>query len=241
MYCLNILVAVSVIASVSAFAPQSNLSLRKVTNPLQESFGFDFAEDPIKNTPAPILGEANYKQWVGEITDNSFLNRQVRIYHLFFCPLQLQLFYPFLFQYNAVGRIRELDLLKLTADYEILSKLEKNGLDLAKIESLLPQAENLGLLSLVANNQQLLINLVAPLLIEPAPLLLPVVAGALEVGPTAFYLASLSLVGVEAFLLTNNVEVPFVGLSAGAVAGLLLVPLAVLTGGLGAFFSSLKK
>jgi len=134
-----------------------------------------------------------------------------------------------------------LDLLTLTADYEILSKLEKNGLDLAKIESLLPQAESLGLLSAVGNNQQLLINLVAPLLIEPAPLLLPLVAGALDAGPIAFYLASVSLLGTEALLVVNNVEVPFVGLSAAPLAGLLLVPLAVVTGGLGLFFSSLKK
>ena len=119
--------------------------------------------------------------------------------------------------------------------------MEKNGLDLAKLESLLPQAESLGLLSAVGNNQQLLINLVAPLLIEPAPLLVPVVAGALEVGPISFYLASLSLLGIEALLIANNVEVPFVGLPAGAVAGLLLVPLAVLTGGIGVFFSGLQK
>jgi hypothetical protein len=77
--CRLSLVVLSVsVVSVVAFAPQSSIGVRKsAPSPLQESFGFDFAEDMVENTPAPILGEANYKQWVGEITDNSFLNRQV--------------------------------------------------------------------------------------------------------------------------------------------------------------------
>eukprot|EP00568_Trieres_chinensis_P006758 CAMPEP_0183296022 /NCGR_PEP_ID=MMETSP0160_2-20130417/3751_1 /TAXON_ID=2839 ORGANISM="Odontella Sinensis, Strain Grunow 1884" /NCGR_SAMPLE_ID=MMETSP0160_2 /ASSEMBLY_ACC=CAM_ASM_000250 /LENGTH=234 /DNA_ID=CAMNT_0025457589 /DNA_START=41 /DNA_END=745 /DNA_ORIENTATION=- len=215
-----------------AFAPSTNYA--KVggapVNPLRtsvadvsvkESFGFDFAEDQAENTPDVILGEARYKQWVGTVVDpeNSFLNRQ----------------------YNVVRRVRELDLIGLTAEYGILSKLEKNGLDLATLESLLPQAEKLGLLSLVANNQQLLINLVAPLLVEPAPLLLPAVAGALEAGPGAFYLAAATLLGLDAALIVNNVEIPFVGLSAGVTLGLLLVPLSVVLGGVGTFLSSTNK
>lgn len=207
--------------SVLGFTPRSTVPVQSVasTTSLQESFGFDFAEDQAENTPSVILGEANYKQWVGENIDNSFLNRQ----------------------YNAVRRIRELDLLGLTAEYGILSKLEKNGLDLATAESLLPTLESLGALSLVANNQQLLINGVAPLLIEPAPLLLPAVAGALDIGPPAFFLAAAAFGGLELQLITSGAEVPFVGLSAGAVAGLLLVPLTVVTGGLGVALGSLKK
>jgi hypothetical protein len=73
---LSLLVLSVSVASVVAFAPQCVMR-RSAPSPLQESFGFDFAEDMVENTPAPILGEANYKQWVGEITDNSFLNRQV--------------------------------------------------------------------------------------------------------------------------------------------------------------------
>ena len=80
-----------------------------------------------------------------------------------------------------------MDLLKTTADAGILSKLEANGLDLVTLEKLLPVIEDTGALSIAGNNQQLLLNLVAPLLVEPAPILLPVVAGALEKGPTAFY------------------------------------------------------
>lgn len=122
-----------------------------------------------------------------------------------------------------------------------MSKLEKNGLDLAKLEELLPLAEQLGLLSLAANNQQLLVNLVAPLLVEGAPFLLPVVAGALEVGPPAFFLAAAVLAGVEFELVTSGVEVPFIGLPAGALLGLLLVPLTGVLAGAGVALGSLKK
>ena len=67
--------------SAAAFAPSSSVvsnSRSAAIDPLYENFGFSFAEDQAENTPDVILGEANYKQWVGEIQDNSFLNRQVR-------------------------------------------------------------------------------------------------------------------------------------------------------------------
>lgn len=202
--------------------PRSNANAIQQTSSsssLQESFGFDFAEDQAENVPTALLGEANYKQWVGENLDNSFLNRQ----------------------YNVVRRVRELDLLALTAEYGILSKLEKQGVDLKTLESLLPLAEELGLLSLVANNQQLLINGVAPLLIEPAPLLLPVVAGALDKGPGAFYGAAGAFAALDFYLFASGAEVPFIGLSAGVLAGLLLVPLTVVSGGLGVALAGAKK
>ena len=96
-------------------------------------------------------------------------------------------------------------------------------------------------MSLVGNNQQLLINLVAPLLIEPAPLLLPAVAGALDIGAPAFFLGAAALAGADAFLIVNDVEVPFVGLPAGVLAGALLIPLSAVLAAIGAFFSSVKK
>ena len=110
-----------------------------------------------------------------------------------------------------------------------------------KVEQLLPLLEEYGLLSLAANNQQLVVNLAAPLLIEAAPILLPVVAAALEVGPTAFFLAGAGLVGLDAALFANNVEIPFVGLSAGFYLGLLLIPLSAVLAGAGVALGSLKK
>ncbi len=134
-----------------------------------------------------------------------------------------------------------MNLLQKTADAGILSKLEKNGVDLETLESLLPTLESLGVLSFVGNNQQLLINGVAPIVIEGAPLLLPLVAGALQVGPNAFYLAAAISAGTEYYLIANDVEVPLVGLPAGAVAGLLLIPLALISGGVGTLLAGAAK
>jgi hypothetical protein len=78
-------------------------------------------------------------------------------------------------------------------------------------------------------------------LIEPAPLLLPVIAGALEKGPGAFYAAAAVLAGLEGYLIVSGAEVPFIGLPASALAGLLLVPLTVVTGGLGVALAGAKK
>eukprot|EP00978_Attheya_sp_CCMP212_P008941 scaffold21101_cov56-Attheya_sp.AAC.1 len=214
----NTLNALLMVTAVGAFAPAAPSFVRQQTA-VQENFGFDFAEDSYENTPDFLLGEANYKQWVSKIEPNSFLNRQ----------------------YNVVRRVRELNLLQLTADYEILSLLEKNGVDLALLEDLLPVAEEFGLLSLVANNQQLLINGLAPLAIEGAPILLPIVAGALDKGPSAFYGAAAACASLELYLVANNVEVPLLGLPAGILIGLLLVPLTVVTGGLGYALTSTNK
>ena len=90
-------------------------------------------------------------------------------------------------QYNIIRRVRELDLLQTTVDSGLLSSLEAQGVDLVTIEKLLPIAEELGLLSVAANNQQLIVNLAAFFLVEGAPFLLPPIAGAVKVGPTAMW------------------------------------------------------
>lgn len=137
--------------------------------------------------------------------------------------------------------MRELGLLEKAAELGILSKLENLGLTLEKAEELLPALEEAGILSLVANNQQLLINGVAPIAIEGAPILLPLVAGALEVGPAAFYLAAASFAGLDYYLFASGAEVPFLGISAGGVAGLLLIPLSVVMAVVGGALGSLKE
>ena len=144
-------------------------------------------------------------------------------------------------QYPVLTRVRELGLLEKTAELGILSKLENLGLTLEKAEELLPSLEEAGILSLVANNQQLLINGVAPIAIEGAPILLPLVAGALEVGPAAFYLAAASFAGLDYYLFASGAEVPFLGISAGGVAGLLLIPLSVVMAVVGGALGSLKE
>jgi hypothetical protein len=144
-------------------------------------------------------------------------------------------------QYNVIARVRELELLQATIDSGILAKLEKNGLTLAKIEQLLPLAEKFGLLGLAANNQQLLANLAIPLVVEGAPFLLPVLSGALETGPSAFYIGAAGFAAVEGALIVGDVEIPFIGLPASAVLGLVLVPLGVASAVAGSALASLKK
>ena len=72
----------SLAASAAAFSPAGTATTRPASAVPKtvafESFGFDFAEDQAENSPPQLLGEARYKQWVGEQNDNSFLNRQVR-------------------------------------------------------------------------------------------------------------------------------------------------------------------
>ena len=144
-------------------------------------------------------------------------------------------------QYPVLQRVRELGLLEQTAELGLLSKLEKNGLTLQKAEQLLPVLEDAGVLSLVANNQQLLINGVAPLAVEGAPLVLPLVAGALDIGPAAFFGGAAAAAGLDAFLFTSGAEVPFIGLSAGAVLGLVLIPLSVVLALVGGAIGGLKN
>lgn len=144
-------------------------------------------------------------------------------------------------QYNAIRRVRELNLLSATAENGVLSKLEAQGLDLAAIEKLLPVLDEAGVLGLAGSNQQLLVNLVAPLLVEGAPFLLPITASAIAAGPGAFYAAAAAFAGLESFFVANDVELPLIGLPAAGVLGLLLVPLTVVSAGLGVALGSLKK
>jgi hypothetical protein len=136
--------------------------------------------------------------------------------------------------------VRELDLLGKTADQGILSKLEAQGLSLEKIEQILPALEKAGALSLVGNNQQLLVNGLAPVVIEGAPILLPLVSAAIGAGPSAFFAAAATSGAIEFYLLANNVEIPLIGLPAGVLFGLLLVPLTLASAGAGIALASLK-
>mmetsp|Transcript_60403 Transcript_60403/g.148210 ORF Transcript_60403/g.148210 Transcript_60403/m.148210 type:complete len:224 (-) Transcript_60403:165-836(-) len=217
-----LLVALSAVGMATAFTPVAQVRQQQVTSSptqLQETFGLGLGEDTYENQPDLLKGEQEYKQYVNRINEENMLNRK----------------------YNVIRRVRELELLQATIDAGVLSKLEANGLDLVKLEELLPLLEQYGLLSLAANNQQLLVNGVAPLLVEGAPILLPVVAGALEVGPAAFFLAAATFAGLDAYLFANSVDIPLLGLPAGPVAGLLLIPLSVALGGVGVFLSGLKK
>jgi hypothetical protein len=219
---LSSLLTVALVAGVEAFSTNSGIvspaTTSRPSTHLNENFGFDFAEDQVENTPQIILGEANYKKWVNGVDPNNMLNRQ----------------------YALFTRVRELGLIEQTAELGVLSKLEKQGLTLEKTEELLPLLEQFGVLSLVGNNQQLLINGLAPVAVEGAPFILPVIAKALDIGPPAFYGAAAAVAGLEGLLFANNVQVPFIGLAAGGVLGLVLIPLTLVLVIVGAALGSLK-
>merc|ERR1712157_363859 len=177
---------------VVAFTPAvSRVQKTWATTQLFEDFGLGLGEPTYENQPDLLKGEQEYKQYVNRINEKNMLNRK----------------------YNVIQRVRELDLLQKTIDAGILTKLEDNGLDLATLESLLPLADKLGLLSLAGNNQQLLVNGVAPLLVEGAPFILPALALALEIGPIALFAGAAALAGTDFFLVSNGIEILFVGLS----------------------------
>ena len=106
-------------------------------------------------------------------------------------------------KYDIIERIRELKLLSLTVDSGLLQALEAKGVTLSQLEKLLPVVDNLGLLPLVAKNKDLLLGL-APLLIEPAPLLLPLVVSVLKTPSTNFLVPGYALLAGSAYELFNQ-------------------------------------
>ncbi len=93
-----------------------------------------------------------------------------------------------------MGRVRDLKLLSQTADSGLLELLEEKGLTLSQAEKLLPLVDSLNLLPLLLRNKNLLLS-VAPLLVEPAPALLPVVVGVLKTPPQNYIIPAALLLG----------------------------------------------
>jgi hypothetical protein len=191
--------------SVDAFLPKP-MAAKLRAAPLYENFGLNIGEDPIENTPRSLLGEENYRNFVAEYDPNALLNGGK--------------------QYNIVERIRELKLLKVTAESGLLEALEKKGLTLSGVEKLLPIIDDFGLLPLISKNKELILS-VAPLLIEPAPALLPLLASVLRTPPSTFLYTGLALVGAGGYEVIDN------ALLLGAPLILLGLPLTVLGAVLG--------
>eukprot|EP00597_Dinobryon_sp_UTEXLB2267_P002324 CAMPEP_0170072974 /NCGR_PEP_ID=MMETSP0019_2-20121128/10480_1 /TAXON_ID=98059 /ORGANISM="Dinobryon sp., Strain UTEXLB2267" /LENGTH=272 /DNA_ID=CAMNT_0010282217 /DNA_START=110 /DNA_END=928 /DNA_ORIENTATION=- len=144
--------------------------------PVNENFFLDIGEDPSENTPREIFGEVAYKSFVESYDSKGLI----------------------VGKYDIIERVRELKLLSLTADSGLLEALEAKGLTLSKLEKLLPLADSLGVLPLVAKNKDLLLAL-APLIIEPAPVLLPLVASILKTPASNFLTPGVALLGAGAF------------------------------------------
>lgn len=165
-------------ASINAFTSPKITTRAPRVKPVHENFFLDIAEDPAINTPKQILGEVAYKGFVEQYNPKALI----------------------VGKYDIIERVRELKLLSLTADSGLLEALEQKGLTLSQVEKLLPLVDNLGVLPLALKNKDLLISL-APLLIEPAPLLLPLVASVIKTPANSFLLpgaALISIGGIEA-------------------------------------------
>ena len=65
--------------------------------------------------------------------------------------------------------------------------------------------DNLGLLPLVVANKNLLVNVIAPLAIEPAPILLPALVSILKIPPSNFLGAGVALLGAGLYESTDNI------------------------------------
>lgn len=157
---------------------------RKIVNrmlPLQENFGLDIAESPEENTLREIYGEVNYKNFVGKYEPNGLL----------------------LGGYDIIQRIREQKLLTLTVDSGLLEALQQKGVTLSQIEKALPLVDSLGLLPLLVKNKGLVLS-IAPLVIENAPIALPLVVSLLKTSPTTFLVPGVALIGAGLFESTDN-------------------------------------
>jgi hypothetical protein len=67
--------------SVVAFtvAPAKSLTRPVTSTQLYETFDLGLGEDSMSIMPEQLKGEAEYKQWVNKIADDSLLNRKVSL------------------------------------------------------------------------------------------------------------------------------------------------------------------
>ena len=181
-------------------APRSSVSSRTGVI-VSESFGFDFAESQEENTPSEILGERRLKtEWVKSYKPTATVLEGK--------------------PYRVFQEVQEKKLLSVTAQSGLLGALDDLGLTLGDVERLLPIVDKSGVLGLVSKNLPLAIVATGYLLIEPAPILIPLVGSLIQV-PAAIWtgLAAVSG-GAEAF---------FVATDNGSPLGLLFIPVFLLS------------
>lgn len=194
-FVILLVVVVALVSQVSALVgSKARGGAVRGLKPLQENFFIDLPtiNDPSKATPAPLLGEDTYRDFVASFDDAALLNKQG----------------PFVTggtssSYDPIDRVRVLKLLTLTAESGLLEALEARGLTLTQVEKLLPLADKLGLLGLVKANKGLAAS-AAPLLIEPAPSLIPILVSVLKTPPATFTGAGVALAGAGAFEVTQS-------------------------------------
>ena len=172
---------------------------------VQESFGFDFAEDQAENTADGILGERRLKE------------EFIRSYKPTATVLEGK-------PYPVFQEVQEKRILSATVNSGLLQSLDNLGLGLGDVEKLLPFLDKFGLIGLVRKNLPLAIIATGYLLIEPAPFLLPVL-GALLAIPTGIWTA-VAAVTTAAEVYLNA----FASFEDAGLVSLLLAPLLLIAG-----------
>ncbi len=174
---------------------------------VQESFGFDFAEDQAENTDLTILGERRLKE------------EFIRSYKPTATVLEGK-------PYPVFQEVQEKKLLSGTVNSGLLRALDDLGLGLGDVEKLLPVIDKAGVLGLVRKNLPLAIIATGYILIEPAPFLLPVL-GALLAVPSGIWTAVAAITTTAEIYLTA-----FASFDDSGVVALLLAPLLLIAGAL---------
>lgn len=182
---------------------------------MNENFGLGIGEDTRENTPDLLLGEVNYKTFVASYKPNALIVNG---------------------KYDIIQSIRDSRLLSVTADSGLLQALEAKGLTLSQVEKLLPIIDNLGLLPLLVKNRDFVIS-IAPLLLEPAPALLPIVAGLLNTPAVTFQFPGFALLAAAAVEFGDN------GILAAVLAllGIPLIGLGTVLGSIGGVVQGLPS
>lgn len=194
MMLIVLIVVLALVSQTCAFVgSKARSGAARGLKPLQENFFVELPtlNDPSKATPELLLGEENYRNFVSSFDDDALLNKLD----------------PFATggsnSYDPIDRVRALKLLTLTAESGLLEALEARGLTLTQVEKLLPLADSLGLLGLVKSNKDLAAS-AAPLLIEPAPSLIPILVSVLKTPPATFTGAGVALAGAGVFEVTQS-------------------------------------
>ena len=200
------LVALAAAPSAALVAPVAPLSTSQGQRTrVQESFGFDFAEDQAENTADGILGERRLKE------------EFIRSYKPTATVLEGK-------SYPVFQEVQEKRILSATVNSGLLQSLDNLGLGLGDVEKLLPFLDKFGLIGLVRKNLPLAIIATGYLLIEPAPFLLPVLGLLLSI-PTAAWTA-VAAVTTAAEVYLNA----FASFEDAGLVSLLLAPLLLIAG-----------
>lgn len=180
-----------------------------------ENFGLDFAESQAENTPFAILGERRLKTEFVKSYKPTALSLEGQPYPLF-------------------QELQSKRILSKTVESGLLGALEDLGLSLSDIEKLLIPIEKAGLLGTAAKNLPIITILLGYGLVEPGPVVIPLLATLLKLPPVLYTATFAAAAGAEGLIVAT-------GADDFAAAGLVLVPVALVSGVFAALPAALES